>query len=419
MTEKQKVSLNSSQIEPIDNVDFRLLPLRELCQSIADGSDLAFNEFMEHRCIYQEPTLSLRNQSVPVKGILFGSYIESIREKIFDQKWWKDKGTEFIDRAIELLIARFTNLPFDETEPCPETLNEENESEEKDKADTTSSEENENKETDGCNVDRRVYFKAFVDSLEKSYSEISLSSEVEREQHDLLYLQRFIWRQLSYCLQESAREKRPFINRYTWNIGAIRFVLWFPKAFSGKRRKQWLEEHIGQPDLQKDKERERKRIQAIIDDYFGIHAACPMDDMLLNKTPSRMPGANISLEREDCTTMRSLIAHEKAAGAYKLLPTISCLGYDRIYALVMLVLDNIVSELYSDDEIAKRFGLSKSTFSRFAGSHRWKKFREGYSNKPPILAENSAQILRKHKDFFSTAQEMGLIKETQNKEVHP
>jgi len=218
MIEKQKVSLNSSQVEPIENVDFRLLPLREICRHIANGSTLALNEFMEHRYVCQEPTLSLRNNSVPVKGILFGSYIESIREKIFDQKWWQDKGTEFIDRAIELLIARFTNLPSDETEPSPETLNEENESEEKDKADTTSSEENENKETDGCNVDRRVYFKAFVDSLEKSYSEISLTSEVEREQHDLFYLQRFIWRQLSYCLQESSREKRPFINRYTWNI---------------------------------------------------------------------------------------------------------------------------------------------------------------------------------------------------------
>jgi hypothetical protein len=93
--------------------------------------------------------------------------------------------------------------------------------------------------------------------------------------------------------------------------------LWFPKAFSGKRRKHWLEEHIGQPDLQNDTERERERIQAIIDDYFGLQATCPMDDILSNKIPSKIPGANISLEREDCTTMRSLIAHEKAAGAHK------------------------------------------------------------------------------------------------------
>lgn len=87
--------------------------------------------------------------------------------------------------------------------------------------------------------------------------------------------------------------------------------MWFPKAFSGKRRKHWLEEHIGQPDLQNDTERERERIQAIIDDYFGLQATCPMDDILSNKIPSKIPGANISLEREDCTTMRSLIAHEK------------------------------------------------------------------------------------------------------------
>jgi|GEM_PF-5752095 len=43
MIEKQKVSLNSSQVEPIENVDFRLLPLREICRHIVYGLQLLFH----------------------------------------------------------------------------------------------------------------------------------------------------------------------------------------------------------------------------------------------------------------------------------------------------------------------------------------------------------------------------------------
>ena len=183
--------------------------------------------------------------------------------------------------------------------------------------------------------------------------------------------------------------------------------MWFPKRFYGRQRKPWLEEHIGQPDLTKDGELER--IQALIDEYFGRQVQFSMDEYLSDRLPGSLSPPDAGLKAEDWVTMRCLIANEKAKEPEKLRPAICILGCDKIRELVMAVLENISSELESDAELAKRFGLSKSALSRFAGRQRWKKWRKDHEKPPPALAVNSAQILKRHPEFAATAREMGLI----------
>ena len=388
--------------EPLqEEVDFRSLPLGVLCQHIARGNAAALDEFLQNRRVFPGRTelpKDLLSRPGPPKALLFGPYVELIRQRILKEGWWQRKGTEFIDRSVELLIARFTNLPSSETAPDS----------------STPEEAHEDAEVDGCNVDRRVYFKAFLAALKKDSRKKPVTGELERERREAFLMQGFLWRQLRYCLKEASREANTLINRYAWDFGPGRINVWFPRSFDGHRRELWLEEHIGQPDLTKDGELER--IQALIDEHFGRQVQFSMDEHLSDKLPGSLSPPDAGLKAEDRVTMRHLIAHEKAADK-KLPRAIRSLGYDRIVELVITILDNIVSELYSDLEIARHFGLSTATFSRFAGRQRWKKWRKDHGNPPPGLAVNSAQVLKKHRDFIATAREMGLVGAHEDTEV--
>ncbi len=384
MFREKKDALDERRGSPSERIDFRSVSLGVLCEHIAKGSVAALDEFLTNRRVFP-------GRAEPPKALLFGPYVELIRQKTLKAGWWQSKGTEFVDRSVELLIARFTNLPSSETAP-----------------DSAAPEENqEDAEVDGCNVDRRVYFKAFLASLTKHSRENSVAGELERERREAFLMQGFLWRQFFYCLQEAGREANQLMNRYAWDFGSGRIIVWFPKSFSGRPRKLWLEEHVGQPDLTKDGELER--IQAIIDEHFGRQMQFSIDEHFADRLAGSLSPPDAGLKVEDGGTMRHLIAHEKAAEAKKLPPAIRSLGYDRIVELVITILDNIVSELCSDVEIARRFGLSTATFSRFAGRQRWDKWREDRENPPPHLAVNSARALRKHRDFIETAREMGLI----------
>jgi hypothetical protein len=390
--------------EPLqEEVDFKSVSLGVLCEHIAKGSAAALDEFLTDRPVFtvppELPEVLMPWRLGPPKALLFGPYVELIRDKTLKKGWWRPKGTEFIDRSVELLIARFTNLPSNEAAP-----------------DSSAPEENhEDAEVDGCNVDRRVYFRSFIAFLKKHSTGNSVTRELERERREAFLMQGFLWRQFFYCLQEAGREANPLMNRYAWDFGSGRIIVWFPKSFGGRPRKLWLEEHIGQPDLTTDGELER--IQALIDEHFGRQMQFSIDEHFADRLAGSLPPPDAGLKVEDGVTMRHLIAHEKAAEAKKLPRAIRSLGYDRIVELVITILDNIVSELHSDLEIARHFGLSTATFSRFAGRQRWNKWRKDHENPPPHLAVNSARILKKHRDFIETAREMGLIDAKQDDEV--
>jgi hypothetical protein len=178
---------------PSEKIDFRSLSLGVLCQHIARGSAAALDEFQTNRRVFPgrtEPPNDLLSRPGPPKAILFGPYVELIRQKTLKENWWQPKGTEFIDRSVDLLIARFTNLPSSEKAP-----------------DSSGPEENhEDAEVDGCNVDRRVYFKAFLAALNKDSRENPVTGELERERREAFLVQGFLWRQFRYCLKEADRE---------------------------------------------------------------------------------------------------------------------------------------------------------------------------------------------------------------------
>ena len=82
-----------------------------------------------------------------------------------------------------------------------------------------------------------------------------------------------------------------------------------------------------------------------------------------------------------------------------------CRGNNRkLKRLVLRIFEELCHGEYNDGKVAKDFGLSKATFSRFAGS-RWTKS----GSVTPDLWVNTAQVLSAHKDFKKVAVESGVL----------
>ena len=84
--------------------------------------------------------------------------------------------------------------------------------------------------------------------------------------------------------------------------------------------------------------------------------------------------------------------------------SIKILGRSKLKVLIEQIFNEIRDESYSDSKIAKDYGLSKATFSRFAGC-RWK---DSKSNSIPDLWMNTAQVLATHPDFRALAKNSGV-----------
>ena len=82
------------------------------------------------------------------------------------------------------------------------------------------------------------------------------------------------------------------------------------------------------------------------------------------------------------------------------------LGKKRFKQLILRIFENIKSGEYSDEKLARDFGLSKATFSRFAGSQWHKK-----ETPIPDLWLNTAKVLSQNSTFKKVTKETGFLKQ--------
>jgi len=99
-----------------------------------------------------------------------------------------------------------------------------------------------------------------------------------------------------------------------------------------------------------------------------------------------------------------VVADEKACNIDRQRPAIRALGPHAVRRLVLQILTGILDDDYNESSLAGQFGLSKATFSRFAGA-RWS---PGSPGRIPDLWRNVAQVLARHTAFIEAAQEAGV-----------
>ena len=269
-----------------------------------------------------------------------------------------------LDQALDLAVDKFHNLPGSEDH--------------------------------GTNA--RYYIGACVELARRQCDH---SGPLERERIAEAALQSMVARHFFLSCREARRRHRGWVSRYAWHVGGQTLWLWLPTDIAGSQRRQWLERHI--PDVEPNRCGERHRVQEQIDrlcTHRQIHSLNDSDPLADGQN-----GLPWSLEYGlSVHGLSETVAQEKAATLEHQRRSIRELGSDRLAEMIRAIFEALADGQYRPADIARQFGLTRPTLSRFAGS-TWMRSRDG---RIPDLWANTAHVLSQHKPFREAVEAMGL-----------
>lgn len=298
-------------------------------------------------------------------------------------RFWRKRGSNVVDVACDALTDRFSILPVHGDEGT----------------------EDDPQDRHPAGPDCRNYFRGFLTYVEHMLDREPATGALATEARTAHAMQRFAKRHFYLCMRDALREINPLVSRYAWEFNGATYNLWFPKTLSGRKRGEWLEEHISKP--REGNPWEEQRIQAIIDERLGVPRLTSLDACLdripLASTPIPSP-RHAAMDAEG-KRIRHAIADEKAGLIHTMRPAIRDLGPAGLRSLVLKILTNLDEPCESHAEIAREAGLSCSTLSRFAGE-QW---RHQDGRAVPDLWRNIAHIAARTPAFVEAAKDMGLF----------
>ena len=338
----------------------------------ADSSSAALEEFLLRPLFRtrEKPRLRLHE------------YLEAFRIWASGRTYPHSKTFETADKAYDMTMDKFTNLPSasEFSEQSPQSVG---------------------RKLKRSGPDCRYYWRAFLNHMEQEFANNPPGSKLEEETQAAAILQRFVRRHFLLSLLEAKRSTNEFWSRYTWRIGDYSICVWLPKFLKGRDRRAWLEEKVKDPDPTRLGERER--IQRIIGGKFATMAYVPLQEGLHEDTTDAI--IDESLDRSHFGfSLARFVADEKSADIENQRRSIKNLGAERLKQLVLRIFEDLDADTFQDHRIAEDFGLSKSTFSRFAGS-QW---QASDTDKIPDLWLNTAQVLSTRPEFKEAAVEAGV-----------
>jgi hypothetical protein len=345
------------------------IPLVNLMTQIVNEDDLdALNEFHNNRTIFQYA------QHKPLR---FVEFLNCLRENTAKMHWLSTHGTEVADEAFNLTIDKFTHLPAQPIRDSKLAL-----------------------KRNG--PDCRLYFGACLKKINHTFSEKPPGGQIEEEIKAAKLLQRFVRFHFYLSRLEAERHSNRFWSRYNWKVKESRICLYLPVSLRGHKRGEWLEMNIDNPDPSRPNE--KNRIQEIINRKLVKERFVPLCEAVYvpgNNAPSYWDQSKESLQQ----SLATVVAQEKADNIKNQRLSIRKLGRKRLKSLIMRVFEDMDCDQYEDGKIARDFDLSKSTFSRFAGS-RWEVATE---SPIPDLWRNVAGVLSTHPVFREIAMETGYL----------
>jgi hypothetical protein len=351
------------------------MSLVELAERIAfDGDRCALKELHDNR------VLCCWKDKGPLRPV---EYIEVLSQGSLARRWCGYDDI-VLDQAMNLAIDKFSNIP---TEAAS------------------------SHRPHGKGPDCRYYFRAFVDYATARLELEPPTHAIEIEIAAAEILRKLVKRHFYFSCLECRRRAQRLLRRYLWEVDGRGLYLWLPVEMPGRHCRKWLEANVR--DVDPSHPGEQERVQGIVNRLLGrprmlsIHAVHGAADCI---TAGMDPVASMIEEEISVSGLAGYIADEKAENVEQQRPAIRRLGRERLRQLVGEVFDGLVRGDYQADRIAGCFGLSKATFSRFAGS-RWK----GNGTKParaavPDLWRNTAQTLARHPAFVAAAKHAGVWK---------
>jgi hypothetical protein len=298
------------------------------------------------------------------------------------QGWqWCNRNTHILEKAYDLTISKFSNLP---------------------------GQNNSGKDVKLDGPDCRYYFEAFVKHATKKIDTKSYREETEREMHAAELLQKLVVRHFRLSCLECCRTACELTRRYHWKLNGYIMSILLPVQIPPRQCRKWLTENI--PDIDPTRPGERDRVQAVVDRLLTKRKVISFMDMDEDKIAVKSAPLQCEIERE--MTVRGLadvVADEKAENIEHQRPAIQRLGRDKLRYVIHQVFDSLVCGNYEARKIADSVGISRATFTRFAGSNWSTEVGRRRNMATPDLWRNTAQTLANHRVFAKVAQAAGVL----------
>jgi len=351
------------------------VPLAELARDIAEQGDReALRELHACRRVFRD----LGGQAV-----LMTDFLLELKGRDLTFQWC-GRDPVVVDQAYDLTLAKFHDLP--------------------------STSQNGGAVEPSQGPDCRYYFRALHEHITKEFQQRPPTSIIDAEVRAAGAFQRLVTRHFYLSCLECRRRAAKLVRRYTWKLNGDRLVLWLPVEMSGSRCRAWLHENIPDPDPVRPGERDR--VQGIVDRLLARRRILSLDQL---KERGAYRGAEAVAEpwtlaaEISSVGLAHAVAEEKAESIDDQRPSIRGLGKSRLKELIRAVFESLTEDRYRAERIAARFGLSKATFSRFAGC-QWR--RDGGDgaivHHIPDLWRNTAHVLAGHEDFVAVARRAGV-----------
>lgn len=342
------------------------LPLVQLIESVvSEKNTLALHEFHANRTVFQWNS----------RWLCLADYLNEIRK----QAW--NHNCEVAECAYDLTLDKFHNIP----------------------------EQNNSSQLKPKGPDCRLYYKAYLNHVLELQSKIKGLNALEEEKMAARVLQKFVTWHFHLSVLECRRKMNEGVSRYDWQVNGKTFRLWFPKHFNGHNRRQWLEANIDHPDPSQSNEQER--IQNHIDQQLQVNRSLSYEDNIYSHTQSENDHEYMRsvAQKLNVDGVAKTIAQEKIENIRHIRPAVRALGTDTLKQLILEIFDSICSDSFDAAQIAHKYGLSKSTLSRFAGS-QWD-LQDDATSSIPDLWQNTAQVFAHHPVYREAAMECGLWKQ--------
>lgn len=247
-------------------------------------------------------------------------------------------------------------------------------------------------------------YKVLYRKINELISEGMLPNEIQTELEIEKLFKNMIIRHLKYSWLEVCRKTNYSYHRYRWELSDETIELMKPRWIKGNEFRKWLEKNIENTEAQRSPEREL--VQKQIYEWFDYSYDTSMDQEsgLTNILDSNEDPIKSVEEEIFRGKFFKEIATEKSSNSHHLRPAIRILGKEKIYQLVYRILNSFGYDEISDANIANDFGLSKATYSRFAG----RDWRKGDSFEIPDLWKNIANVVASDPVFLEAAIDYGV-----------
>jgi hypothetical protein len=355
--------------------DYTQMPLLDLSMRIVEYADTqALKELHDNR-----PLFRYKDDDM----LLMANYLTKLKHRNIARQWC---GGDFmvLEKAYDHALAKFLNIPAE------------------------SGNESDSAETGG--PDCRYYYEAFYNYAKNRLEAELPTNVIEEELMVAKMLQRMVMRHFYLSCLECKRQGQDLIRRYGWKINGYVLCIWLPTEMPGRRCQTWLRDNI--PDVEPTRPGERDRVQAIVNQLLRKPRIVPLYEMngKIKNFPAKPNHLHSIIEEEISTKgLARVVANEKADNIERQRPAIRHLGVQRLKDMILGVFEGLACGGYEAVSFVGKFGLSKATFSRFAGC-KWANNDNGTANFVPDLWRNTAHILASNSCFVQMAQESGVWK---------